>query len=81
MKDFFNLEVLQNPLSEACVEWMGRFWWAITLFIVWTTFWKIWALWRSARNNSKIWFAFLFLLNTIGILEIIYIFGFSKKRK
>ena len=52
---------------------------AVPLFIVWTLPWKGIALWRSARNRQLVWFIVLLLVNTLAILEIIYIFGFSKK--
>lgn len=41
-------------------------------------FWKMYALWTSARKNSVGWFIVIALINTIGILEILYIFVFSK---
>ena len=50
------------------------------LFLTWTIFWKGWALWVAARNGAKIWFIVMLVLNTAGILEILYIFFFSKKR-
>lgn len=49
------------------------------VFIVWALIWKGWALWIAARNKHKRWFIALLVINTIGILEIIYIFGFGKK--
>ena len=36
------------------------------------------ALWKSARLNSIIWFIVLLVVNTFGILEILYIFVFSE---
>lgn len=51
----------------------------VVIYIVWTIFWKAWSLWIAARKGSKIWFIALMLLNTVGILEILYIFYFSKK--
>jgi hypothetical protein len=54
--------------------------WVILALAIWTIPWKGVALWRSARNSSKVWFIVLLLINTLGILEIIYIFGFSKKK-
>jgi len=48
--------------------------------IVWTLVWKGIALWKSAKNNSAPWFVVLLLVNTVGILEILYIFFFSKKK-
>ena len=49
--------------------------------IIWTIFWKGMALWKSAREGSKVWFVALLLVNTIGILEILYLYVFSKKSK
>ena len=51
----------------------------IAVIAVWSIVWKGIALWKAARNGSKVWYVFLLILNTAGILEIIYIFGFSKK--
>ena len=48
--------------------------------MIWCLPWEAVALWRAARNGHKIWFAVLLLANTLAILEIIYIFGFSKKK-
>jgi hypothetical protein len=53
--------------------------WIIILAAIWTIPWKGVALWRAARNRSLPWFVVLLIVNTLGILEIIYIFAFSKK--
>ena len=45
----------------------------------WVLPWKGVALWKAARNSHKKWFIAIFLLNTLSILEILYIFIFSKK--
>lgn len=47
---------------------------------IWTIIWKGTALWTAARNGSKPWYIVLLVVNTVGILEIIYIFFFSKKK-
>ncbi len=39
------------------------------------------ALWKAAKNGHKKWFIALLLLNTLAILEIIYIFVFSKPKQ
>jgi len=52
--------------------------WLLMVILIWSGVWKLIALWKSARNNSKIWFIVLALVNTVGILEILYIFVFSK---
>ena len=53
--------------------------WFIPLMI-WSIIWKGLGLWKSARNGSKPWFIVMFILNTAGILEILYIFVFGKKK-
>lgn len=44
------------------------------LLILWTFFWKGLALWHSARRGQPWWFVILMIVNTVGILEIIYLF-------
>ena len=46
--------------------------------LIWSAIWKLLALWKSARNGAFVWFVFLALLNTLGILPILYIYVFSK---
>ncbi len=60
-------------------EWIDQHLWLILLVAAWELFWKAWALWRSARAGSKPWFIVLLLVNTLGILQIAYIFIFSKQ--
>ena len=52
----------------------------LIVFIIWSVYWKGRALWRAAHLNSKPWFIVLLLINTLGILEILYIYVFSKKK-
>ena len=52
--------------------------WLLGIILVWSLAWKLGALWKSARKGSIIWFIVLGVVNTIGILEILYIFVFSK---
>lgn len=49
--------------------------------IAWTFPWKAVALWKAARNGHLAWFIILMIFNTLAILEIIYIFIFSKKKE
>ncbi len=55
--------------------------WLIMLLMLWSLVWKGIALWKAARNQSKPWFIILLIVNTIGLLEILYIFVFSPKNK
>ncbi len=47
--------------------------------VLWVLFWKGYSLWIAAKNSKKRWFLALLILNTFGILEIIYIFYVEKK--
>lgn len=49
--------------------------------IVWSLFWKGWALWIAGNRKEKVWFVILFIINTLGILDIIYIFMRKKKKR
>ena len=46
---------------------------------VWSAIWKGMALWKSAGRKEMWWFVALMIINTLGILEILYLFVFSKK--
>jgi methionyl-tRNA synthetase len=67
---------------ELVNSWPMPMWmfWVILLLALWTLPWKGVALWRSAGNKQLAWFICIFIFNTLAILEIIYIFGFSKKK-
>lgn len=54
--------------------------WIILLALAWTLPWKGVALWRAARNGHQGWFVALLIINTLALLEILYIFIFSKKK-
>jgi len=51
------------------------------ILIVWTMYWKGRALWKAARKTRKIWFIAILILNTMGLLEIAYLFLFDKDKK
>ncbi len=55
--------------------------WIVWLLIVWTLPWKGLALWKAARRAQVWWFAAMLVVNTLAILEILYIFIWSKKKK
>ena len=52
----------------------------VTVVGLWSAIWKGIALWRAGGNGDLAWFICMFIFNTLGILEIIYIFGFSRKK-
>jgi len=49
----------------------------ILVLAIWTIVWKGFALWIAAQENKKPWFIVILILNTAGILDIVYIFFFS----
>lgn len=55
----------------------------LALFIIlgtWELIWKAIALWKASKNNHKVWYIAILIINTIGILPILYIYVFSKKK-
>lgn len=52
----------------------------IYLVFLWSIVWKGFALWRGAKYNQRNWFIAILVLNTAGILEIVYLFYFCKQR-
>jgi methionyl-tRNA synthetase len=50
----------------------------VFVFIVWSVFWKGLALWHSARRGEPWWFLAILFINTLGILEIVYLFFIAK---
>ena len=47
-------------------------------FVLWSIAWKGLALWHAGRRGQYWWFLALLLINTFGILEIIYLFFVAK---
>ena len=64
-------DILDIPLNREL--------WFVALFI-WTIAWKGLALWKAARHGKKEWFIPLLVINTVGILEILYIYVFSQPK-
>ncbi|HRY62292.1 MAG TPA: DUF5652 family protein [Candidatus Paceibacterota bacterium] len=51
------------------------------ILIAWTLYWKGKALWRAARLGHLEWFIALLIINTAGLLEIAYLYYFTKSEK
>lgn len=52
----------------------------IVIVAIWSIFWKGLALWRSSQNKQKYWFIALLIVNTVGLLEIIYLAFFQRQK-
>jgi methionyl-tRNA synthetase len=61
-------------------EFANNYPWFILVVIAWNFTLKGVALWFAARRNQPCWFAALIILNTLGILEIVYFFSLRKKK-
>ena len=53
----------------------------LIFLMLWEAIWKGIALWKAGRNNQIVWFVFIFVLNTVGILPMIYVLFVKNKKK
>jgi hypothetical protein len=53
----------------------------MTALTIWDLFWRGKALWKAAQKSSLYWFVALLVVNSLGILPILYLYIFSKKKK
>lgn len=51
----------------------------ILFLVTWSIAWKGLALWHAARCRQTAWYIVLLVVNTLGILEIVYLAFFRKK--
>lgn len=49
----------------------------VLISMAWSILWKGLALWRAAKRGDMWWFIAFLFINTLGILEIIYIFAIT----
>lgn len=59
----------------------GTFALIVAALALWSLVWKGIALWHSARNYQKAWFVVLLIVNTAGILDIIYLLWFRRDKR
>jgi len=59
---------------------LGAFVW-LTPFIFLDLLLKGVVLWKTARNNQKYWFTAMLIVNSLGLLPLLYLFFFQKKKK
>lgn len=52
--------------------------WVLILLSFWALFWKGWALWKASQKRQLLWFVILLIFNTLGLLEIAYIFYLNR---
>lgn len=83
---------MQNVLIDNWVGWTGpmggyfavrpgTFFAVFLVLVIWSLIWKGMALWKAARLGERGWFVALLIINTLGILEILYLYVFSKSEE
>ncbi|MBI2102443.1 hypothetical protein HYT55_01275 [Candidatus Woesearchaeota archaeon] len=53
----------------------------LALVTLWSLVWQGIALWYAAQEKKKGWFIALLILNTVGLLPIIYLIWFRQKKE
>ncbi len=53
--------------------------WITWVVILWSLPWKGVALWKAVKRNDQWWFIGLLLVNTLALVDIAYIYYFSKR--
>jgi methionyl-tRNA synthetase len=66
--------------SEGTVAgWLLAMPFVLFALVAWSVVWKGLALWRAGRKEHLVWFIVLLIVNTCGVLEIIYLLTAGKK--
>lgn len=55
--------------------------WIFAVLALWEMIWKGVGLWKAGRNNQLGWFLAIFIMNTLGILPILYIYFIDRGGK
>lgn len=65
-----------DPFIPFMFGMMGFLFPLMIVIFLWAIVLKGFALWHAARNGQKEWFVILLVINTLGILEIVYLVWF-----
>lgn len=49
--------------------------------LAWELAWKGLALWKAANRKETYWFAAILVINSVGLLPILYLFIFSDRKE
>lgn len=60
-------------------ETLGWLWPVVVILVIWDTILKLVAMWKSARSNQLAWFICIGIINTAGVLPIVYLLTHRKK--
>ena len=65
--------------QQACTRFPTFNLWLLSILIIWSVIWKGIALWYAARNSQTAWYIVMLIINTAGILEIVYLLFFRRQ--
>lgn len=60
-------------MMDSYLEVLTESIWLIAVIALWDLLWKGIALWKAARKEQKYWYILLLLINSAGIVPIIYL--------
>jgi len=69
----FKMAMENNPELKAQFQMFIRFLILLAIILVIDLVLRGLAMWKAAKNNSKIWFWILLLISTMGILPVLYL--------
>ena len=70
---------MNNYIAGArLLTWIQSHEFLFVLAVLWSIFWAGLAFWHSAKRGQFWWFIIFLFVHTLGILEIIYLFGILK---
>lgn len=67
-------------MNVTCLGFYGNELLLITVLVVWELIWKAIALYKAWKKGDKLRFVLIFILNTCGLLPMIYIFLWDRKK-
>lgn len=75
----YHIQDFQPGVVDEWVLWAVATLLPIFIFMIfWSLFWKGLALWHAGQRGQPWWFVIMLVVNTLGILEIIYLFAVAK---
>ncbi len=79
----FPYESMMPGINLGGVSGMMSPWMAITfgVLMIWDVIWKGIGLWKACRNKQLGWFIAILVVNSLGILPIVYVMWFQKKNE
>jgi uncharacterized protein (DUF983 family) len=52
----------------------------VFILLIFELIMKGFALWRCGRNNQPVWYVLILIINSAGILPLLYLLFFQKKK-